>query len=100
MPRFEGGETDSEGGGVAPPRTDTGSSEPVASTPTVFSMRIDGVVASAGSVSWMLATTPLDIAFMFKPVRMQVNKPGVELHERVFPAAVAAGPAVAPIAEI
>lgn len=77
----------------------TSSSEPVASTPTVFERLSDGVVTFAASVSWMFATTPVDIALLFKPVRTQVYKPGTEAHESVFPAAVAAGPAVAPIAE-
>lgn len=97
-PRLPGPEICSEGG--AEPRTDKDSPEPVASTATGFDMLIDGMVVLAPKVSWMFATTPVDIAFLFRPVARQVKKPGVELHESVFPAAVAAGPAVAPIDEI
>jgi hypothetical protein len=85
---------------VPPVVLNAGSPEPVAATPTAFIMLIDVVVALAASVTWMLATAPADIAFVFKPVSRQVKKPGAEAHESVFPAAVAAGPAVAPMAEI
>jgi hypothetical protein len=95
--KLPGPEICSEGG--ASPPADTGSPEPVASTPTGFDMLIDGVVVLAPK-NWMLATTPLDIGFVFKPARTQMNNPGVALHDSVFPAAVAAGPAVAAIDEI
>jgi hypothetical protein len=77
-----------------------GSSEPVGVTPAGFEMLNDVVVALADSVSSTLATTPADMAFVFKPVSRQVNRPGAEVHDSIFPDAVAAGPAVAPIAEI
>jgi hypothetical protein len=85
---------------IPPAVVNEGSPEPVASTPTAFDMPIDAVVALVARVSWTLATTPAVIAFVFKPAARHVNKPGAEAHESVFPAAVAAGPAVALIAEI
>jgi hypothetical protein len=96
-PRLPGPEICSEDGAI--PMADTGNPEPVASTPTGFDMPIDGVVVLAPKY-WTLATTPLDIVFAFKPARTQMNNPGVALHDSVFPAAVAAGPAVAAIDEI
>jgi hypothetical protein len=63
-------------------------------------MPTDVVVALTGKVSWTVATTPEAIVLAFKPATTQVNAPGTEVHESVFPAAVATGPAVAAIAEI
>jgi len=85
---------------VPPVVLNAGSAEPVAPTPTPFVRLIGVVVALAASVTWILATTPADIALEFEPVARQVNKPGAEVHDSVFPAAAAAGPVVAPIAEI
>lgn len=77
-----------------------GSAEPVAATPTAPDTATDVVAALAARVSWMLAITPPAIAFAFEPASTHVYKPGAEEHERVFPAVVAAGPTVAPMAEI
>jgi hypothetical protein len=76
----------------------TVSAEPVASTATVLFMVIDGAVPWVVGVSWMLATTPGTIGFVFKPLSTQVRKPGAEAQDSVLPAAVAAGPAVAVMA--
>jgi hypothetical protein len=85
---------------VLPVVLNADSPKPVASTATAFVTLSKVVVALAASVTWMLATTPADIALGFKPVARQVNKPGAEWHDTVLPAAAAAGPVVAPIAEI
>jgi hypothetical protein len=86
---------------ILPPAVvSAGSAEPVPSTPTAFDMKIDVVVALPAKVAWTFATIPADIEFVFGPIATQVSKPGVEVHVTVFPAATAAGPAVAPIAEI
>ena len=85
---------------MAPVVVNESSPEPVAATPTGFEMPTDVVVALTANVSCTFATTPAAIAFAFKPASTQENTPGTEAHESVFPAAVATGPAVAPIAEI
>jgi hypothetical protein len=92
---------ESAGTAMMPPALfNVGSSEPVASTPAGFAIPIDVVVGLAAIVSWTLATTPAGIVFVFKPVSTQVNRPATRLHDKVFPAAVAAGPAVPLMAEI
>ena len=85
---------------IPPAVVNAGTAEPVAATPTGFDIPINVVVALAAKVNWTLATTPAAIAPVFKPLSTQVNKPGAEAHKSVFPAAVAAGPAVAPMAAI
>src|SRR5580658_2808465 len=99
-PRLPGPEMCRSGEKVALPAARTRSREPAASTATGFVMPIDTVVVLAASVSWMSARIPVDIVFALEPATRQVKKPGVELQESVFPAAVAAGPAVAPMVEI
>lgn len=47
----------------------------------------------------MFATTPELMLVVFRPVRKHVNEPVAGAHRIVFPAAVAAVPAVAPIAD-
>lgn len=92
---------ESAGTAMMPPEVfNVGSPEPFASTSTGFAMPIDVEVDFAAMVSWTLATTPAAIVFVFKPVSRQVNKLDTTVHDNVFPAAVAAGPAVALIAEI
>jgi len=101
--RLPGAQVIEERAGTAtmpPIVVNAGSTEPVAATPTGFDMPIDVVVALAVKVSWTLATTPAAIALVFRPASKQVNEPCAEEHESVFPAAVAAGPAVALTAEI
>jgi hypothetical protein len=89
------------GTAIMPPAVfNVGSPDPVASTSTEFDMLIAVVVALAAIVSCMLATTPAAIAFAFGPVSRQVSEPAAEVHKSVFPAAVAAEPAVAPMLEI
>jgi len=85
---------------IPPAVVKAGTAEPVAATPVGFDIPIDVVVASAAKVNWTLAITPAAIAPVFKPLSTQVNKLGAEAHKSVFPAAVAAGPAVAPTAAI
>jgi hypothetical protein len=101
--RLPGAQVIEERAGTAtmpPAVVNVGSSEPVAATPTGFDMLICVVVALVARVSWTLATTPVAIPLVFRPASKQVNEPCAEEHESVFPAAVAAGPAVALIAEI
>jgi hypothetical protein len=46
------------------------------------------------------ATTPDPIAFVFIPARIQVAEPAPDEHDRVFAAAVAAGPVVIETSEV
>jgi hypothetical protein len=52
------------------------------------------VVAVAAIVTLAYATTPEAIVLLFNPVRTQVDAPTREAHMTLFPADVAAGPAV------
>jgi hypothetical protein len=79
---------------------DTGSASPVASTPIGFVIATAVVTAFAARVSWTLATIPVAIVLVFTPVSRQVNEPDAEAQYMVLPAAVAAGPVPAEIAEI
>jgi hypothetical protein len=68
VPKFAGGEIASEGaaGGEGEAiALNTSSPEPVAYTPAVFKTPSDAAITLAASVSWMLATTPADIAFLY-----------------------------------
>ncbi len=72
----------------------------VASAPMALVRAIVVVRAFGASVAWIVAATPEAIALTFIPARMHVIVPGPEAHVRVFPAAVATGPAKPPMAEI
>jgi hypothetical protein len=87
------------GTATIPPEALSARAEPVAATPDGFDMPMENVVALAASVIWTLATTPVAMTFAFRPVITQIAEPAATEHVGVFPATVAAGPAVMPIAE-
>jgi hypothetical protein len=79
---------------------ETVSPSPPASTPTGLVTVIAVVPAVAASVSWTFATIPAAIVLVFGPVSRQVSEPDAEAQSMVLPAAVAAEPALAVMAEI
>jgi hypothetical protein len=79
---------------------ETVSPSPIASTPIGLIIVIAVVAALDASVSCTLATIPEAIVLMFNPVSRQVNEPCAEAQDILLPAAVAAGPAYAAMAEI
>jgi len=68
-------------------------------TPSDLVSPIDVVVADCVSVTWISATTPEPIVVVFRPVTRQVSEPVAGAHRIVFPAAFAAVPTAAPIAD-
>ena len=85
---------------VPPVAVSWASPEPAPETSTGLERTTGVDVALAACVSWKLATTPEVNAVVFGPPSRQRSEPGAEKQERDFPAAAAAGPAVALTAEI
>ena len=89
------------GTAMIPPAVENdGNCVAVGDTPIAFEMPIDTLPALGARVTSMFATTPSVITSVFNPLIRQVNRPGEEAHEIVFPPAAADAPAIAAIAEI